>query len=592
MAAYFAQIGLKEDPRFSGQTVGGSAVEGAKPLVEVVFDSGSGEVTHDRTGQVTAPSFPFTFGDAPAADLPRRQQLAEWLTSAENPYFARSYVNRLWGYLFGVGIIEPIDDIRAGNPATNPELLDALTNDFISSGFNAQHILATICKSRTYQHSVVSNQWNVDDKTNGSHAIPRRLPAEVLFDALYAATGATPRIPGVPAGFRAAELPDAGVSLPFLDDFGRPPRESACECERSSGMVLGPVMKLVNGPTISDALSQADNELAKLVAQQADDGKLVDEVFLRILGRFPTEEERRISIEAVQQAGDDYALLVQSLAEYEQQLDAGQLEWEQSQAGVQWTALKPVEAKSEIGAQFAIQDDASVLVSGNNGKDVYTVRLETDLSGITGIRLEALPDPSLPAGGPGRASYGNFVLTEFRLKAAPKSDPSQSKAISLVNATASFSQDGLDPAKSVDGNSDYGWAVYPRFNERHVAVFETAEDAAAEGGLSLTFELEHKFADSQHSLGKFRIAVTTSPRPVRYRDLPDNIATLLAIPRDQRSPEQQAELTKYYRSQDGEWVRLQEGLQQSEATLKNPRLVGVQDLAWALINTPSFLFNR
>jgi hypothetical protein len=177
LAAYFAQVGLKEDPRFPGQKVGGSAVEGAKPLVEVVFDRGSGDVTHERTGQVAPPQFPYEFGVDADGHAPRREQLSEWLTSAENPYFARSYVNRLWGYLFGVGIIEPIDDIRAGNPPSNPELLDALTQDFIDSGFDTQHILKTICKSRTYQHSVVANEWNEDDRINYSHCIPRRLPA-------------------------------------------------------------------------------------------------------------------------------------------------------------------------------------------------------------------------------------------------------------------------------------------------------------------------------------------------------------------------------------------------------------------------------
>ena len=170
---------------------------------------------------------------SPAATASRREQLARWITSKDNQYFAKSYVNRLWGYLFGVGIIEPIDDIRAGNPATNPELLDALTKDFIASGFDAQHMLRTICKSRTYQLSVATNKWNEDDGINYSHAVPRRLPAEVLYDAIHLATGSTGRLPGVPAGFRAAELPDAGVSDPFLEDFGKPARESSCECERS-----------------------------------------------------------------------------------------------------------------------------------------------------------------------------------------------------------------------------------------------------------------------------------------------------------------------------------------------------------------------
>ena len=136
--------------------------------------------------------------------------MAAWLTSPDNPYFARSFVNRLWGYLLGVGIIEPIDDIRAGNPPTNPELLDYLSQQFIEAGFDIRHVLRMICKSRTYQLSVATNQWNEDDRLNYSHALARRLPAEVLFDAVHEVTGSVPKIPGVPAGTRAVQLPDVG----------------------------------------------------------------------------------------------------------------------------------------------------------------------------------------------------------------------------------------------------------------------------------------------------------------------------------------------------------------------------------------------
>jgi len=181
LSQYFAQVGRKEDAEFAGKKVGGSAVEGAVPLVEVIYDNSTGDVKHDRTGQVVPPSFPYIHngvaaatGDMPAP--PRREQLANWIASKDNQHFAKSYVNRLWGYLFGVGIIEPIDDIRAGNPPTNPELLDALAKDFLASGFDAQHILKTICKSRVYQQSVVTNKWNEDDAINYSHTIPRRLP--------------------------------------------------------------------------------------------------------------------------------------------------------------------------------------------------------------------------------------------------------------------------------------------------------------------------------------------------------------------------------------------------------------------------------
>jgi hypothetical protein len=292
-SAFFARTGLKTDPMSKGRTIGGSAVEKPQPLFEEVWEMPDGEVIHDRTKKVAPPVFPYPASHPTIANASRREELAAWITAKENPYFARSYVNRLWGYLLGVGIIEPLDDLRAGNPATNPELLDYLTDEFIKSGFNARYVIGLICKSRTYQLSVASNAWNDDDKINYSHATARRLPAEVLYDAVNRATGAVSKFPGVPTGTRAAELPDSEVELPsgFLTTFGRPARESACECERSSGLQLGPVMALVSGPTISDAISDPNNDVARLVKTLPEDAKLVDELFLRILNRPATAEE-------------------------------------------------------------------------------------------------------------------------------------------------------------------------------------------------------------------------------------------------------------------------------------------------------------
>ena len=138
-AAFFAQVGLTGDPASQGKMIGGTDVESPKPLYEVVADSGKGEVIHDRTKKISAPKFPFSCDySKPAAAAPRRADLSAWLTSKDNPYFAKSYVNRLWGYLLGVGIIEPLDDLRAGNPATNPELLDYLTKEFIKNNFDVR----------------------------------------------------------------------------------------------------------------------------------------------------------------------------------------------------------------------------------------------------------------------------------------------------------------------------------------------------------------------------------------------------------------------------------------------------------------------
>ena len=181
LAAYFARTDLKRDDASGDKKIGGTAVEGAKPLYEIVYDKDQGEMTHERTGQPQPPAFPYAAENTAKEEDSRREQLAEWITSPDNRYFATSYVNRLWGYMLGTGIIEPLDDIRAGNPPSNPELLDFLTKEFVENEFNVRHVLQLICKSRTYQLSVASNKWNADDAINFSHAKARRLPAEVLY---------------------------------------------------------------------------------------------------------------------------------------------------------------------------------------------------------------------------------------------------------------------------------------------------------------------------------------------------------------------------------------------------------------------------
>ncbi len=265
-SAFFAQVGLKNAPESKGKTIGRTAVESGKPLFEVVFDKKEGEMIHERTGAKTPPEFPYPaeFKFAPKRGTSRREKLARWITSRDNQYFAKAYANRVWGYLTGTGLIEPIDDIRAGNPPSNPELLNQLTADFLKHDFDVRHLMRVICRSRTYQLSIKSNKWNEDDTINYSHAKARRLPAEVLYDSLCLVTGSMSNIPGVKPGTRAAELPDVGFKLKgdFLAKFGRAQRESPCECERSSSVELGPVMALISGPTVGNAISDPNNALA------------------------------------------------------------------------------------------------------------------------------------------------------------------------------------------------------------------------------------------------------------------------------------------------------------------------------------------
>ncbi|MGD9723871.1 MAG: DUF1549 domain-containing protein [Pirellulales bacterium] len=593
LAAYFAQVGRKADPAAAGQTIGGTAVEGGKPLIETIYDAGSGELTDGGTGQTAAPSFPYTHADAAAQNASRREQLARWIASKDNQYFAKSFVNRLFGYLLGRGIIEPIDDIRAGNPPTNPELLERLTADFVASGFDTQHILRTICKSRVYQLSIVPNKWNEDDDINFSHAMARRLPAEVLYDAIQRGTGAVSRLPGVPEGFRATQLPDVALTLPsgFFEVFGRPARESACECERSSGMMLGPVMTLVNGPTIADAIADPQNAITQLVAAQADDTKVVDELFVRLLSRPATPAEVQTGVAALNAGGDELSKLQAELTDHESKLAAQQAAWEATQTPPSWTVLEPTEMKSSMGATFAKQPDGSVLVEGSNGAGTYSIDLTTPLPNVTALRLEVLADDRLPSRGPGRAPNGNLVLTELHATATAKADPAKSMKLALGRASADFSQTGFPESYAIDGRPKTGWAIAPQLGQDHAAVFEVLDDLNLEGGTTLALVLNHQF-DEQHTIGKFRISVTTAQRPLSQPKVPPAIAAIIAVPADQRSEAQRNELAAHYRSLDPNWQRLTAAVAAAAEQQKNHRLTGAQDLAWALINSPAFLFNR
>jgi hypothetical protein len=267
---------------------------GRKGEEEVIYDMRSpAAVIHVGTGQPAPATFPFPVEGADLSSEVPRVKLARWLTAKDNPYFAKSLVNRYWSYLNGKGIIDPVDDIRLSNPATNPELLDALTADFIAHGFDLKHLLRTITSSHTYQRTFATSHWNEDDDVNYSHATPRRLAAEQLFDAIMTATGAPTNLPGVPGGFHASQLPDSAASVAFLDMFGRAPRESPCECERSSEVSLAQTLTLINGPTISEAIVHPQGLISRLIAAKAEPRQMVDEIYLSVFNRMPSDAERQ-----------------------------------------------------------------------------------------------------------------------------------------------------------------------------------------------------------------------------------------------------------------------------------------------------------
>ena len=704
MAAFFARVGLKEDPESKDRKIGGTSVESAKPYYEVVYELEEGEVKHDRTGLVTPPSFPYAIDSLVDNPASRRERLAAWVTAPDNPYFATSYVNRLWGYLIGVGLIEPLDDIRAGNPPSNPELLTWLAREFLEHGFDTQHMIRTICKSRTYQLSLETNSWNEDDTVNYSHAKARRLPAEVLYDAVYRVTGAHSQFPDVASGTRAAALPDVGIKLPdgFLGNLGRPPRESACECERTADLRLGPVMALVSGPTVNDAISDVDNAIARLVTQQPDDRELCREIFLRVLNRLPTPVEIDATWNLTEQIQADHEQLVSQLEEYrkllpgimaerkrlrkerleflEKQLDEyeiqlaprlGQLElkrqhrllelehelseyelafpsrfatWETRQSEpTEWAVFDPEHLDSDYPREMEKLEDLSIYVSGSTtGRVSYMVTGESTATNLTAVQLEVLTDERLPHQGPGRrTSDGNFVLSEFKVSWAPwgtdpnvDADKEAWNNIRLTDVVADFSQKDFNVTFAIDRklSDDKGWAILPETGKDHTVVFET-EEAPIEGErFLLRFELIQEYGSPETAIGKFRISTSSAPRRVPG-PLSDHLKEILQISADNRNKEQQDELVEHFRKNDVVLKKLTTEIDQAKQPLPNDphlsklkdqlvlarrplgkedlkkerldryvriskqqlqshRLTVTQDLVWALINNPAFLFNR
>jgi len=296
MAAWFARVRTKPEP-----------VVGARPPTpgaEVVFISRDGEVTQPRSGKTMKPRY-IGVGDAelkPTED--RRVALATWLTSPENPFFAKSVANRVWFHLMGKGIVDPVDDFRESNPACNDELLNALAHDFAKNQFNLKHLVRTIMKSRTYQLSAQPNESNKDDTKYFSHAVTKLLTAEQLLDAICDFTEVPEKFAGLPLGTRAIQLPDGEVNHPFLKAFGQPARELACECERESDGNLAQALQLINGPTVNEKVRNPNNRLGKLLASKATDEEILTALYYAALARAPFEDEKRIALSHVAKGTD------------------------------------------------------------------------------------------------------------------------------------------------------------------------------------------------------------------------------------------------------------------------------------------------
>jgi hypothetical protein len=280
MSAFFVRLGTKNSQEF-----------GLFGRETVVYLKDKGEQTHPRKGGVVKPH-PL---DGPIMDdaLDRRVKLAEWMTSAQNPFFARNMVNRFWGYYMGRGLVEPLDDMRQTNPASNPELLDALAADFAKNKFDLRHLLRTIMNSRGYQLSARATDGNKADVANIHYARfgVRRLTAEQLADALDFATGTQEKYPGLPLGTRAIQLPDSRVKSYLLDTFGRAPRQIVCECERTTMPNIGQALHLLNGDFLNKKIAAATGRIETLLKAKKTLPEMVEDLYLVTLSRPPRPEE-------------------------------------------------------------------------------------------------------------------------------------------------------------------------------------------------------------------------------------------------------------------------------------------------------------
>ncbi|MBS0262930.1 MAG: DUF1549 domain-containing protein [Planctomycetes bacterium] len=283
---------------------------------QIVVMARQGDVTNPRTNQPAKARF---LGDN-LAELPpatdRLLALADWLASAQNTLFVETLANRIWFQLIGQGIVDPIDDFRATNPPSNPELLKALSAELVSQQFRLKPVIRTIMNSQVYQSSALANAGNREDEAQFSHAQVQMLTAELRADAWARIAGVPLKFAGYPAGTRAVEL--AGVPAArdrdrelrstladeFLQEFGKPPRLQACECERSHEATLSQTLRSVNGPFILELIRRPDNRLGQMLAASRSSAEIIDELFWVSLSRGPTPEERQAALTHVNSQTD------------------------------------------------------------------------------------------------------------------------------------------------------------------------------------------------------------------------------------------------------------------------------------------------
>jgi hypothetical protein len=293
LAAFFARVDRK----------GGAGVA-ERRADETVFVKASGEVKHPVSGKVVIPQ---GLDGEPLEIAPYddpRHALVDWMSQPDNPYFARAFVNRMWGHFFGRGLVEPMDDMRITNPASIEPLLDELAAEFVNSEFDMKHVIRLICDSTTYQLSSQAGDDNLDETQSHSRFYPQRLTAEVLLDAVDRVTAVKTGFRGLPAGTRAVQLPDEDYSNKFLTLFGRPKRESACECERTAEPSLSQSLFILNDSFLLGKATSGKGYAAKLAADEREHAEKLRELFLTVFSREPLEQELRDAVAYIESEKD------------------------------------------------------------------------------------------------------------------------------------------------------------------------------------------------------------------------------------------------------------------------------------------------
>jgi hypothetical protein len=452
-------------------------------------------------------------------------------------------------------------------------------------------------------------------------------------------------------------------------------------------------MALVSGPTVGTAIADAENDLARLVAQLSDNRALAEELFLKILNRPPSDAEFAAFEQMLAAIDDDHQRLAEALAareawwkkelpklqadreaalaeardalaqrraeiapererlaaEREERIAAARKHLEtvrgnllerrlpaleqQYRDGPEWMPLRPSQLAASNGAELRSLEDRSILAEGSKEKGTYEVTIETQLDSIRGLRLEALPMEDLEGGGPGFPPNGNFVLTELEVFAQPLSGEAQPQSVKIAKGQASFTQAGFNIAQTFDGKSkdQRGWAVSPAGGVHQWATFQLAQPVGFEGGVRLTIKLHQYHNAADHRLAHFRLSATQHAGEVGL-SVPEAFATALAVPAEKRGDDVLEPLLAHLRTSDpatkdaerklaearkalpadpgvsrlerqiaelekpipidGKLVQLRSDFEQSQKQLENSRLTAAEDLTWALINSPAFLFNH